>query len=90
MPGKPVDRRTVLRGAALAGSAGLGVAACSPGADSRPAATPTAPVELGAADEIGEGGVKLYRDANIVVSRSTEGTYKAFSSVCTHARCPLT
>jgi Rieske Fe-S protein len=82
-------RRTVLRGAALAPVAGLGLAACSTGEGGRAPATPTAPVDLGAESEVPEGGAKLYRDANVVVSRSGDGALKAFSSICTHAGCAI-
>jgi Rieske Fe-S protein len=79
----PPCRRTVLKGAALAGVAGLGLTACG-GSTS---ATPEGPVELGAATEVPVGGAKLYSDAKIVVSQPTEGSYKAFSAVCTHQGC---
>ncbi|RII18471.1 Cytochrome b6-f complex iron-sulfur subunit [Streptomyces sp. YIM 130001] len=92
MPGRPsAARRTVLKGAALAGTAGLGAAACS--TDSKVGhakePTPTAPVDLGAADAVEPGAVKLYRDERMVVSRSAEGEYTAFSAQCTHAGCVL-
>ncbi|MFD5031132.1 Rieske (2Fe-2S) protein [Streptomyces sp. NPDC058405] len=91
MPGQPAPRRTVLKGAALAGAAGLGLAACS--TDSKlghaEAPTPTSPVDLGAADEIPVGGAKLYREQRLVVSCPAEGQYKAFSAQCTHAGCLL-
>ncbi|GAA2721036.1 MULTISPECIES: Rieske (2Fe-2S) protein [Streptomyces] len=79
-------RRTVLRGAALAGAAGFCAAACG-SANGRDAALPTAPVELGAASEVPVGGARLYRDHKLVVSQPSEGQYKAFSAVCTHAGC---
>ncbi|MFC9289913.1 Rieske (2Fe-2S) protein [Streptomyces sp. NPDC057052] len=82
-------RRTVLRGAALAPAAGLGLAACSPTGGTTSPATPTAPVELGADGEVAKGGAKLYRDHNVVVSRSAGGELKAYSSICTHAGCPI-
>lgn len=87
----PPDRRTVLKGAALAGVAGLGVTACS--TDSKlghaETPTPTAPVDLGAADAVPVGGAKLYREQRLVVSCPAEGQYKAFSAQCTHAGCVL-
>ncbi|MFD5574281.1 Rieske (2Fe-2S) protein [Streptomyces cadmiisoli] len=83
-----VSRRTVLRGAALAPVAGIGVTACSPG-DGKPAGAPTAPVELGAESEVAKGGAKLYRDHNVVVSRAADGSLKAYSTICTHAACPI-
>ncbi|MET7850977.1 Rieske (2Fe-2S) protein [Streptomyces avermitilis] len=90
MPGRPsASRRTVLRGAALTPVAGLGLAACSSGADGSSPATPTAPVELGAESEIPKGAAKLYRDANVVVSRAGDGSLKAYSTICTHAGCAI-
>ncbi|GGY91464.1 Rieske (2Fe-2S) protein [Streptomyces nitrosporeus] len=91
MSGLPAARRTVLKGAALAGAAGLGAAACS--TDSKlghaETPTPTAPVQLGSPDEVPVGGAKLYREQRVVVSCPAEGRYKAFSAQCTHAGCLL-
>ncbi|MEV6674144.1 Rieske (2Fe-2S) protein [Streptomyces sp. NPDC051162] len=83
------DRRTVLRGAALVGAAGLGVTACTGGGPggAKGAATPTAPVELGAPADVPVGGARLYREQRLVVSQPAKGEYKAFSAVCTHAGC---
>ncbi|MGW7048122.1 Rieske 2Fe-2S domain-containing protein [Streptomyces avermitilis] len=90
MPGRPsASRRTVLRGAALTPVAGIGLAACSSGAGGGSPAAPTAPVELGAESEIPKGAVKLYRDANVVVSRAGDGSLKAYSTICTHAGCAI-
>src|SRR5689334_8468194 len=91
MPALPsASRRTVLRGAAAAPVAGLGLAACSaPGQGGSGAAAPTAPVDLGTESEIAEGGAKLYRDHNVVVSRDRNGALKAFGTTCTHAGCPI-
>ncbi|MFF2010448.1 Rieske (2Fe-2S) protein [Streptomyces sp. NPDC058195] len=91
MPGQPAARRTVLKGAALAGAAGLGVAACS--TDSKlghaETPTPTAPVELGPPDAVEVGQSKLYRNERVIVSCPAKGQYKAFSAQCTHAGCLL-
>jgi nitrite reductase/ring-hydroxylating ferredoxin subunit len=84
------SRRTVLRGAALAPVAGLGLAACAPEGTGKAPAAPTAPVELGADSEVAQGGARLYRDHNVVVSRDDKGALKAYSSICTHAGCPIT
>jgi nitrite reductase/ring-hydroxylating ferredoxin subunit len=81
-------RRTVLRGAALAPVAGLGLVACS-GGGSGTSALPTAPVALGADSEVPKGEAKLYQDENVVVSRNADGALKAYSSVCTHGGCPM-
>ncbi|MFF3674663.1 Rieske (2Fe-2S) protein [Streptomyces sp. NPDC002120] len=87
-------RRTVLKGAAaLAGAAGAGatLAACSTETNSGSGtpATPTAPVELGAAADVPVGGAKLYREQKLIVSCPAEGRYTAFSAQCTHAGCVL-
>jgi Rieske Fe-S protein len=89
-PSGPLSsRRTVLRGAALAGAAGLGAAACSGGASgsAKGPATPTAPVDLGAPADVPVGGARLYREQRLIVSQPAQGQYKAFSAVCTHAGC---
>ncbi|EME98884.1 Rieske (2Fe-2S) protein [Streptomyces mobaraensis NBRC 13819 = DSM 40847] len=81
------SRRTVLRGAALAGAAGLGVTACGGKEGDAASATPTAPVELGAAGEVPVGGARLYREERVLVTRPKKDEYRAFSAVCTHAGC---
>ncbi|WP_184569071.1 Rieske (2Fe-2S) protein [Streptomyces zagrosensis] len=86
---QPASRRTVLRGAALAGAAGLGVAACSPGESARGPVTPTAPVHLGSADEVPVGEAKLYRNDRLLVAQPVKGEFKAYSAVCTHKGCVL-
>ncbi|MFJ5777149.1 Rieske (2Fe-2S) protein [Streptomyces sp. NPDC093094] len=89
MSGRPAaSRRTVLRGAAAAPAVGMGLTACSPGAGAVPA-TPTAPVDLGAESEVAKGGADLNLDHNVVVSRSADGSLKAFSTICTHGGCPV-
>jgi Rieske Fe-S protein len=85
-----VSRRTVLRGAAVTPVAGLGLAACSaPGGGASATATPTAPVDLAAESELAKGDAKLFREYNVVVSRSADGALKAYSTICTHAQCPI-
>ncbi|MEE1941628.1 Rieske (2Fe-2S) protein [Streptomyces sp. TRM 70361] len=91
MSTQPPARRTVLCGVALAGAAGLGMTgltACSGG--QKPPAVPAAPVDLGAADAVPVGGSRLYREKRLVVSQPTEGEFRAFGAVCTHAGCVLT
>jgi Rieske Fe-S protein len=88
----PPCRRTVLQGAALAGVAGIGLTACGGGSDDATTAAATGSAastssELGATSEVPVGGAKLYKDAKLVVSQPTKGTYKAFSAVCTHQGC---
>jgi nitrite reductase/ring-hydroxylating ferredoxin subunit len=92
----PACRRTVLRGAALAGVAGIGLTACGGSSDaassagstdSSSAAGTTTSTELGATSDVPVGGAKLYKDAKVVVSQPAKGTFKAFSAVCTHQGC---
>lgn len=40
--------------------------------------------------DIPEGGGKVFSDEKVVVSQPTAGDYKAFSTICTHAKCPMT
>ncbi|MET9905790.1 Rieske 2Fe-2S domain-containing protein [Streptomyces sp. NPDC006476] len=90
MPGRPSpSRRTVLRGAALTPVAGLGLTACSAAGGVTAPATPTAPVELADESRIAKGTAELYRDHNVVVSRGENGSLKAYSTICTHAGCPI-
>ena len=83
----PACRRTVLRGAALAGAAGVGLTAC--GGKKGASSGPTAAADLGAAADVPVGGAKLYRDDKVLVSQPSQGTFKAFSAVCTHQGCVL-
>ncbi|SCF95185.1 Ferredoxin subunit of nitrite reductase or a ring-hydroxylating dioxygenase [Streptomyces sp. DconLS] len=46
-------------------------------------------MDLGAESDVAKGGAKLYKDHNVVVSRDKSGTLKAYSTVCTHAGCPI-
>ncbi|OEJ27416.1 FeS-binding protein [Streptomyces agglomeratus] len=90
MSGQSAPRRTVLKGAVLAGAAGLGVAACSTESKLGHAKPlPSTPVNLGTADAVPVGSAKLYREQRIIVSCPAEGKYTAFSAQCTHAGCVL-
>ncbi|MET9412904.1 Rieske 2Fe-2S domain-containing protein [Streptomyces klenkii] len=88
-PAEPpcASRRTVLRGAALAGVAGLGTAACDGKTGPKAAAVPTAPVDLGPSADVPVGQARLFREQRLIVSQPVQGQYKAFSAVCTHAGC---
>ncbi|MDX2547641.1 Rieske (2Fe-2S) protein [Streptomyces sp. WI04-05B] len=85
-------RRTVM---AAAGAAGLAVAltACGSDDDSSDSATEqgaAAGTALAKTSDIPEGGGKIFKDQGVVVTQPTAGTYKAFSSKCTHAGCAVT
>jgi Rieske Fe-S protein len=95
------SRRTAL---AAVGAAGLAVAltACSSGDDSSSdtsgststAGSTTAQgdaggTELAKTTDIPEGGGKIFASQGVVVTQPTAGTYKAFSSKCTHQGCAV-
>lgn len=67
-------------------------AAPAPGeqAPASSAASTPAGTALGAASDVPVGGGKIYAGQKVVVTQPTEGTYKAFSSVCTHKGCAVT
>ncbi|MEV0486779.1 Rieske (2Fe-2S) protein [Streptomyces sp. NPDC050508] len=95
------SRRTAL---AAVGAAGLAVAltACSSNDDSssdssgstNTAGSSTAQgaaggTALAKTTDIPEGGGKIFASQGVVVTQPTAGTYKAFSSKCTHQGCAV-
>lgn len=73
---------------------GLGLpllAACGGGSDSAadPGPSASAGTDLGAASDIPVGGGTIFPDEKVVVTQPTQGDFKAFSAVCTHAGCPV-
>ena len=84
----PVGRRTVLRGVAAFGGAAI-VAGCGSDSDTSAGATPDGPIELGPAADVPLGGGAIYDGPQVVVTQPAEGEFKAFSSICTHAGCPV-
>lgn len=45
--------------------------------------------ELAKTSDIPEGGGKIFASQGVVVTQPTAGTYKAFSSKCTHQGCAV-
>ena len=45
---------------------------------------------LAKTSDIPEGSGKVFSDEKVVVSQPTAGEYKAFSTICTHQKCPMT
>ncbi|MCW2811205.1 MAG: iron sulfur protein [Friedmanniella sp.] len=87
---QPVSRRSLLVNAGLAGLTLAGLSAC--GSSSSTAAEPPASAATGVTAptaDIPVGGGKIFADAQVVVTQPTKGSFKAFSSICTHARCPV-
>lgn len=103
-PGAP-NRRTVLRGAAVAGLGVPFLAACgsdaSTAGDSSSSSTPgtkkssasagsgDASSALASTSEVPEGGGLILAGEGVVITQPSSGTFEGFSSTCTHAGCPL-
>lgn len=84
-------RRAVLGIAISAGTAGV-VAACGGGETAGPPASnsPSAGSEaLTSTGDVPVGGGVILADAKVVVTQPAAGTFKAFSSTCTHNHCQL-
>ncbi len=87
-----ISRRKTLTGAAALGVGVPLLAACGgdDGGSSGSAPDVAAGEKLGPSSDVPVGGGKIYADQKIVVTQPTEGDFKAFSSICTHQRCPVT
>lgn len=93
-------RRTVV---AAVGAAGLAVALTACGSDDKSsgassggsgggdngAAGKAGGTVLAKTADIPEGGGKVFADQGVVVTQPTAGTFKAFSSKCTHQGCAV-
>ncbi|MFE9397930.1 Rieske (2Fe-2S) protein [Streptomyces flavidovirens] len=60
-----------------------------PPGDSPPAEDPPGGRALAGTSEIPVGGGKIFEGEKIVVTQPEEGTFKAFSAVCTHQGCTV-
>ncbi|PWI19904.1 iron-sulfur protein [Streptomyces sp. Act143] len=85
-PASAPSRRTVV---AAVGAAGLAITLNACGSEDDGSAS-AAGTTLGKVSDIPEGGGKIFADAGVVVTQPTAGTYKAFSSKCTHQGCAVT
>ncbi|WP_433343412.1 Rieske (2Fe-2S) protein [Streptomyces sp. CA-253872] len=90
--GSGASRRTFVAAAGASGLAAL-LAACggssSGSKGSSGAAAGGHGTTLGSTADIPEGGGKIFPDAKVVVTQPAKGEFKAFTSVCTHAGCPV-
>ncbi|MFE9727039.1 Rieske (2Fe-2S) protein [Streptomyces sp. NPDC005794] len=81
-------RRTVMT-AGAAGAAALvtGCGSSDGGGSDESSAPASADAELTGTADVPAGGGTILEDRKIVVTQPTEGEFKAFSAVCTHAGC---
>lgn len=92
-------RRTVLRGALIAGVATPLLAACASGntdkTSSAPGTKQAGPAgggsgtALATTADIPKGSGKIFGSEGVVVTQPTAGEFKGFSNICTHMGCPI-
>jgi Rieske Fe-S protein len=82
------SRRTILAAAAL-----TAVTGCSTYGESNSPPASAPPPQPGAVlaktSQIPVGGGVIFGDSKVVVTQPTAGTFKAFTSVCTHMGCQV-
>ena len=83
-----MSRRRLLAGAGLTAAALGSLAACGGASESAGGSGSAGPVTAPATD-IPVGGGKIFAESQTVITQPTQGEFKAFSSICTHARCPV-
>jgi nitrite reductase/ring-hydroxylating ferredoxin subunit len=85
------SRRTLIINAGVAAAALTGLTACTnygaPATSASSAAAPAATTAKTADIPVGSG--KIFADTQTVVTQPTKGTFKAFTSICTHQQCPV-
>ncbi|MGI8889055.1 MAG: Rieske (2Fe-2S) protein [Nocardioidaceae bacterium] len=97
-------RRTVLRGAIVAGAAVPFLASCGSTEEAGQSAdtTPAAPSSRGSSpsggsaavlastDDVPSGGGLILPDDKVVITQPSDGQFRGFTSVCTHQGCDVT
>jgi nitrite reductase/ring-hydroxylating ferredoxin subunit len=101
-PRTPLDRRTVLRGAAVGGAALPLLAGCGGGTSSSGDSGGGSGSSGGsgqgsgggggklATSDVPVGGGKILTGQQVVVTQPKKGDFKAFTAVCTHQGCLVT
>lgn len=85
MSGPVVNRRIVFSGlGALGVAAALAGCAGSDSGDGEAAPSVDSGAELASTSEVPVGGGLVLTDQKIVITQPVEGTFKAFTAVCTH------
>ena len=85
-----LSRRTVLGGTAALGVGAPLLAACGSDDEGGDVEAPDAGTVLVPAADVPVGGGVILADDGLVVTQPEEGTFKAFSSKCTHQGCQVT
>ena len=92
-PSSDLDRRVVLRGAAVSGLALPFLAACGGADEASSSGVPSdgSGGESGIAKaDVPVGGGVVLKDEEVVLTQPSEGQFKAFTAVCTHQGCLVT
>lgn len=84
----PPSRRVLITGVGAAGLA-IAVSACGGGGSGQSTMKTASGSSVAAADVPVGGGIYL-SDVSVIVTQPSKGTFKAFSSVCTHQGCAVT
>jgi nitrite reductase/ring-hydroxylating ferredoxin subunit len=91
-PQPALSRRAMIINAGVAAAALTGLSACTNYGS--PSTGSSSPVGGGAVTtaktaDVPVGSGKIFADTQTVVTQPTKGTFKAFSSICTHQNCPV-